>query len=131
MATAAAGEAQSQLALLLNDASYDIEFGGFLTNHVKHALVALAKLAKDENTPRVERYWSRYTTNTPYNIKLDPAHPVSEVSGYSLLRFSPLRLLDGEAVDFRSFLVIDQDVLWPRYESRVLTLCRKIRLRSR
>ena len=29
---------------LLNDQSYHIEFNGFLTNHVKHAVIALNRL---------------------------------------------------------------------------------------
>ncbi len=29
---------------LLNDQSYHIEFNGFLTNHVKHAVIALKRL---------------------------------------------------------------------------------------
>lgn len=54
-------------ALLSNNA-YDIEFNGYLSNHAKHAIVALDKLgAPDE---RIQEYWDQYTTLTPYHLEL-------------------------------------------------------------
>jgi hypothetical protein len=54
-------------SLLANDA-YDIEFNGYLTNHVKHAIVALERLEAPET--RVQEYWDTYTTLTPYSLPL-------------------------------------------------------------
>mmetsp|Transcript_6302 Transcript_6302/g.23244 ORF Transcript_6302/g.23244 Transcript_6302/m.23244 type:complete len:421 (+) Transcript_6302:119-1381(+) len=69
--------ATTSLARLLADQSYDIEFNAFLTNHVKHALIALAKLARDEDNPQIAEYWRRYTLLTLYGLKLEPAEPVA------------------------------------------------------
>jgi hypothetical protein len=49
----------------------DIEFNGYSTNHVKHAIVALDRLEAPET--RVQEYWDSYTTLTPYSL---PLHPV-------------------------------------------------------
>jgi hypothetical protein len=40
---------------LLSDRSFHIEFGGFLTNHVKHAVVALEGLGASAEL--IQRYW--------------------------------------------------------------------------
>ena len=56
---------------LLSDRTYDIEFSGYLSNHAKHAIVALEGLqAKPE---RVQEYWDQYTHLTPYNLPLHRA----------------------------------------------------------
>jgi hypothetical protein len=53
---------------LFSDRTFDIEFQGYLSNHAKHAIVALDKLgAPDE---RILEYWADYTTLTPYKIPL-------------------------------------------------------------
>lgn len=60
---------------LLNDKTYNIEFHGYLSNHVKHAIIALDKLdAPDE---RIQEYWNGYTQLTPYSLALDKLHPSS------------------------------------------------------
>lgn len=67
---------------LLRDATFDIEFKGYLSNHAKHAIIALEGL---QATPeRVQEYWDTYTHLTPYNLPLhrvewngvDPCTPV-------------------------------------------------------
>jgi len=58
---------------LLSDGTYDIEFFGFLSNHAKHAIVALKGLNAPEE--RIKEYWDRYTSETPYGI---PLHRVSQ-----------------------------------------------------
>lgn len=55
---------------LLVNKDFDIEFNGYLSNHVKHAIIALQGL--DASDDRIQGYWDSYTKETPYNIKLDP-----------------------------------------------------------
>jgi hypothetical protein len=55
---------------LLKNRSFDIEFMGFLSNHAKHALIALNGL--EAPASRVEAYWNEYTTLTPYDLQLHP-----------------------------------------------------------
>jgi len=50
------------------DRTYDIEFMGYLSNHAKHAIVALDRLEAESS--RVQQYWDSYTTVTPYNLQL-------------------------------------------------------------
>ena len=47
--------AAAVVAQLLSDRSKHIEFGGFLTNHVKHAVVALHGL--DAPAGKIQHYW--------------------------------------------------------------------------
>jgi hypothetical protein len=49
--------------------SWNIEFQGYLSNHAKHAIVALDKLGAPET--RIQEYWDQYTTLTPYNLELE------------------------------------------------------------
>lgn len=58
---------------LLSNRAFDIEFNGYLSNHVKHAVIALERLDAPEE--RLQEYWDMYTTLTPYNL---PLHPVTE-----------------------------------------------------
>jgi len=53
---------------LLSNNIYDIEFNGYLSNHAKHAIVALDKLGAPDQ--RIQDYWDQYTTLTPYNLQL-------------------------------------------------------------
>jgi hypothetical protein len=53
---------------LLADKNFDIEFNGYLSNHAKHAIIALDKL--EAPAERIEGYWKDYTTMTPYNLEL-------------------------------------------------------------
>jgi HAD superfamily hydrolase (TIGR01509 family) len=56
---------------LLDDSTYHIEFNGHLTNHVKHAVVALAGLGVDPQ--RIKAYHDNYVTLTPYGCAVEPA----------------------------------------------------------
>ncbi|KAG7336738.1 DUF4243 domain containing protein [Nitzschia inconspicua] len=58
---------------LLSNREYDIEFHGYLSNHAKHAIIALDRLQATED--RVQEYWDMYTSMTPYNLQL---HPVNQ-----------------------------------------------------
>lgn len=58
---------------LLADDSFDIEFNGYLSNHAKHAVIALDRLGAPVN--RVQAYWDGYAALTPYNL---PLHPVAQ-----------------------------------------------------
>jgi Questin oxidase-like len=56
---------------LLNDKSHHIEFNGHLTNHVKHAVVALAGLGAPPH--RIKEYYDDYAELTSYGYGLEPA----------------------------------------------------------
>jgi len=58
---------------LLNDQSYHIEFNGYLTNHVKHAVVALKGL--EASPQRIQEYYDTYVKCTTYGYGLEPARP--------------------------------------------------------
>ena len=58
---------------LLNDQSYHIEFNGYLTNHVKHAMIALHRLGASPQ--RIQEYYDTYVKCTPYGYGVDPARP--------------------------------------------------------
>jgi Questin oxidase-like len=58
---------------LLDDRTYDIEFNGHLTNHAKHAVVALAGLGASPQ--RIEEYYESYPKETPYGYLLGPPRP--------------------------------------------------------
>lgn len=55
---------------LLSDQSYDIEFNTFLSNHVKHAVVALEGLGASPE--RIKEYYDTYAECTPYGYGLEP-----------------------------------------------------------
>jgi len=74
---------------LLSNKDFFIEFQGYLSNHAKHAIVALDKL----NAPseRIQEYWDQYTTLTPYNLEIehipaswDQVKPIEEVEWKAL-----------------------------------------------
>ncbi|MFE9172401.1 questin oxidase family protein [Streptomyces kebangsaanensis] len=56
---------------LLDDRTHHIEFNGHLTNHVKHAVVALAGLGVEPR--RIEEYHDNYVSLTPYGFPVEPA----------------------------------------------------------
>ncbi|MFI8417095.1 questin oxidase family protein [Serratia sp. NPDC078593] len=72
---------------LLADQQYDIEFNGHLTNHVKHAVIALAGLGVAEQ--RIVWYYQRYAKMTPYGMGLEPPraakHQIDATNWRSLL----------------------------------------------
>ncbi len=55
---------------LLNDQSYHIEFNVFLTNHVKHAVIALEGLGASPQ--RIQEYYDNYARCTTYGYGLEP-----------------------------------------------------------
>uniref|UniRef100_A0A7S4HL89 Uncharacterized protein n=1 Tax=Odontella aurita TaxID=265563 RepID=A0A7S4HL89_9STRA len=59
---------------LLSDRKYDIEFNGYLSNHAKHAIIALDRIRASEE--RIQEWWDEYTKSTPYGLRL---HPVDQV----------------------------------------------------
>lgn len=54
---------------LLNDQTYDIEFNGHLTNHIKHAVIALDGLGI--HSSRILEYYENYAKMTPYGMGLE------------------------------------------------------------
>jgi len=67
---------------LLNDQSYHIEFNGHLTNHAKHAVVALAGLGASPQ--KIKAYYDNYAKLTPYGYGLEAPkaskHAISEAN---------------------------------------------------
>jgi hypothetical protein len=67
---------------LLNDRTYHIEFNGHLTNHAKHAVVALAGLGASPQ--RIRAYYDNYAELTPYGYGLEARkaseHAISEAN---------------------------------------------------
>ena len=62
---------------LLNDQSYHIEFNGFLTNHVKHAVIALKRL--EASPQRIQEYYDTYVKCTPYGYGMEPPKPSEHI----------------------------------------------------
>lgn len=67
------GDETGTVARLLADRSYHIEFNGHLTNHAKHAVVALAGLGVAPE--RIERFYDDYAELTAYGFGLEPSRP--------------------------------------------------------
>ena len=58
---------------LLNDPSFHIEFNGYLSNHVKHAVIAFNGL---EASPKmIKEYHDNYVECTPYGYGLEASRP--------------------------------------------------------
>ena len=60
----------TQIADLLNDDKYHIEFNGHLTNHNKHAVIALHGLGA--SVEHIKAYYTNYAALTPYKHPLEP-----------------------------------------------------------
>ena len=58
---------------LLNDQSFHIEFNGFLSNHVKHGVVALNGLGA--SLQRIKEFYDIYAKRTTYGFGLEPSRP--------------------------------------------------------
>lgn len=58
---------------LLGDKTYHIEFNGHLTNHAKHAVVALAGLGVDPQ--KIKAYYDGYAKMTSYGYGLEAPRP--------------------------------------------------------
>jgi len=75
-----ASNRQMLIESLLNDRSYHIEFNGHLTNHSKHAVIALAGLGA--SAERIKSYYDAYAKRTPYGPGLEApkasSHVISE-----------------------------------------------------
>lgn len=66
----------ANVADLLDDRTHHIEFNGHLTNHVKHAVVALAAIGAPEQ--RIRDYYRTYAELTPYGFPLEPRRPSTQ-----------------------------------------------------
>ena len=53
---------------LLADRTFDIEFQSYLSNHAKHAIVALQNIHATDD--RIQEWWDAYTQETPYGYQL-------------------------------------------------------------
>ncbi len=62
---------------LLADQSYYIEFNGHLTNHAKHAVVALHGIGAEPE--EVRRYYDNYAKLTAYGYGLEPPRPAGRL----------------------------------------------------
>lgn len=62
---------QKLVEVLLNDQSYHIEFNGHLTNHNKHAVIALSGLGASQE--RIKSFYDNYAIRTPYGYSLETA----------------------------------------------------------
>ncbi len=58
---------------LLNETAYHIEFNGFLTNHIKHGVIALHRL--NASAERIQEFYDLYVKETTYGFGLEPARP--------------------------------------------------------
>lgn len=62
---------------LLDDRSYHIEFNGHLTNHAKHAVIALTAIGAPEQI--IRDYYAAYAALTPYGFPLEPRRESAQV----------------------------------------------------
>lgn len=71
---------------LLADQTYHIEFNGILTNHAKHAVVALAGLGVPPD--KIKEYYDNYAQCTPYGFGLEaPNASQQEISEANWTKF--------------------------------------------
>ncbi len=81
-----AGRHRGLVEELLDDDTYHIEFNGHLTNHAKHAVVALARLGAPAQ--RIRSYYDGYAALTPYGYGLEaPKASKHEISQTSWRRY--------------------------------------------
>jgi hypothetical protein len=84
---------------ILNDRSYHIEFNGHLTNHGKHAVIALAGLGVEPE--RVKKYYDDYTAMTTYGYSLEaPKCSKHEIRDDNWRRFLGKRTSFSSYCDF-------------------------------
>jgi hypothetical protein len=82
------------VAQLLNNNEYHIEFQGFLTNHVKHAVVALAGL--DAPDAVIKKFWDQCALSSACRtVHLFRRH--SDLGSYHY-RVSRIDMFDGREV---------------------------------
>jgi len=71
---------------LLDDQTYHIEFNGHLTNHAKHAVVALAGLGVTPH--KIKTYYGNYARRTAYGFGLEaPKASLQEISEANWTQF--------------------------------------------
>lgn len=87
---------QTLIDALLNDQSHHIEFNGHLTNHNKHAVIALNGLGAP--LERIKSYYDAYALNTPYGYGLEPP----KVSKYTITQDNWMRYL-GKRTSYSSY----------------------------
>jgi len=68
---------------------FDIEFNSYLSNHAKHAVVALDRLGA--SAERAQEYWDAYTTETPYGLTLHKAQGWKEIAPIAPNEWKALR----------------------------------------
>ena len=107
---------------LLANRSYDIEFHGYLTNHVKHAMVALNGLEAPPS--RLQDYWDQYTAETPYGLTLDviPPQAWKDTIPATVEEFTTWR---GAKVHWRRQVLFLQHELQTNYHGHVDDLIRR------
>ena len=66
-------QASAIVDTLLNDDSFHIEFNGHLTNHNKHAVIALYRLGASAD--KIKDYYDNYARLTPYGYALEKPKP--------------------------------------------------------
>jgi|GEM_PF-669786 len=94
----------AQVHRLLRDRAHHVEFNGFLTNHVKHAVIALDRLGA--HAERIEDYFDGYAAKTPYGFGLEAAHRArTTLTSATWLAYRGLRT-DYEAL--RAFFVAEE-----------------------
>ncbi len=86
---------------LLNDRTHDIEFNGHLTNHNKHAVIALERIGA--NNERISNYYYSYAKCTPYGYGLEPAKKSKNIiSNHNWINFLGKRSYFSDLFDFFS-----------------------------
>lgn len=103
--------------LLLDNRKFDIEFHGYLSNHVKHALIALDRIEASEE--RVLEYFDEYTKETPYGLKLHPvSKPWESVKPVSSKEWKSLDLL-GKKVKWQEQTLFMHQELVSRFDHNI------------
>ncbi len=95
---------KERIDVLLADASHHIEFNGHLSNHNKHAVVALAGL--NASADRIEEYYYQYVKETTYGFGLEPKRP----SRYTVDSDNCLSLL-GQRTSFSSWCLYFDELI--------------------
>jgi hypothetical protein len=100
---------------LLNNRQFDIEFHGYLSNHAKHAIVALDRIeAPDE---RIREYWDEYTKMTPYSLSLHAVDtPWDQVQPCTRQQLNDWR---GKKVGWQEMCVFLSQELETRFDGNV------------
>ena len=112
---------QTLVDTLLNDQYYHIEFNGHLTNHNKHAVIALNGLGA--SWERIKSYYDTYAFLTPYGYGLEAAKPSKHViTQDNWTRYLGQRTSFASYCDFfdREEVLLGRDELLNRYVPTLL-----------